>query len=94
MTGLTSSVGADSRRVRVRRISEEMQKDEVLMGALRRAGAMRQIGHAVGRRPGALDPGGSVELGPSVLGGLAVTVHLPVQQDDTEPHRSTPAAGR
>jgi DtxR family Mn-dependent transcriptional regulator len=37
---LNAAVGVDSRRVRVRRISEEMQKDEVLMGALRRAGAM------------------------------------------------------
>ena len=37
---LTSVVTQDSRRVRVRRISEEMQKDEKLMGALRRAGAM------------------------------------------------------
>ncbi len=37
---LNSAVGMDSRRVQVRRISEEMQKDEVLMGALRRAGAM------------------------------------------------------
>ncbi len=37
---LAGVVGTDSRRVRVRRISEEMQKDEVLMGALRRAGAM------------------------------------------------------
>jgi DtxR family Mn-dependent transcriptional regulator len=37
---LSSAVGVESRRVQVRRISEEMQKDEVLMGALRRAGAM------------------------------------------------------
>lgn len=37
---LAEVVSGDSRRVRVRRISEEMQKDEVLMGALRRAGAM------------------------------------------------------
>ncbi|WP_030485540.1 metal-dependent transcriptional regulator [Nocardioides aequoreus] len=37
---LSGVVGTESRRVRVRRISEEMQKDEVLMGALRRAGAM------------------------------------------------------
>lgn len=37
---LHTAVGVDSRRVQVRRISEEMQKDEVLMGALRRAGAM------------------------------------------------------
>lgn len=42
---LAGVVNADSRRVRVRRISEEMQKDEVLMGALRRAGAMP--GHVV-----------------------------------------------
>ena len=38
--------------------------------------------------------GGSVELTPSPLGGLRVTVHLPVRQDDTEPLRATPAAGR
>ncbi|MEO7351190.1 MAG: metal-dependent transcriptional regulator [Marmoricola sp.] len=37
---LHAVVGLESRRVRVRRISEEMQKDEVLMGALRRAGAI------------------------------------------------------
>ena len=37
---LSTAVGVDSRRVRVRRISEEMQKDELLMGALRRAGAI------------------------------------------------------
>jgi len=37
---LAEVVSGDSQRVRVRRISEEMQKDEVLMGALRRAGAM------------------------------------------------------
>ena len=40
VVALADAVGLDSRRVRVRRISEEMQKDEVLMGALRRAGAM------------------------------------------------------
>ncbi len=37
---LSTAVGIESRRVRVRRISEEMQKDEILMGALRRAGAI------------------------------------------------------
>jgi DtxR family Mn-dependent transcriptional regulator len=37
---LSGAVGTESRRVRVRRISEEMQKDESLMGALRRAGAI------------------------------------------------------
>ena len=37
---LDKAAGPDSRRVRVRRISEEMQKDETLMGALRRAGAL------------------------------------------------------
>ncbi len=38
--------------------------------------------------------GGSVELTRSPLGGLRVTVHLPVQQDDAEPPRATPAAAR
>ena len=37
---LATVVGSESRRVQVRRISEEMQKDETLMGALRRAGAI------------------------------------------------------
>jgi DtxR family Mn-dependent transcriptional regulator len=36
---LSEVAGPDSKRVRVRRISEEMQKDEDLMGALRRIGA-------------------------------------------------------
>ena len=37
---LNTVVDETSRRVRVRRISEEIQKDESLMGALRRAGAI------------------------------------------------------
>ncbi|NEN80309.1 iron dependent repressor, metal binding and dimerization domain protein [Nocardioides zeae] len=37
---LQSVAGADESRVHVRRISEEMQKDEVLMSALRRVGAL------------------------------------------------------
>jgi DtxR family Mn-dependent transcriptional regulator len=37
---LASAAGAEQGRVHVRRISEEMQKDEVLMSALRRAGAL------------------------------------------------------
>ena len=48
MTGvapLSDIAGAETRRVRVRRISEEMQKDEELMGVLRRIGA--QPGEAV-----------------------------------------------
>ncbi len=43
MTGvesLTSAAGAEEGRVLVRRISEEMQKDEQLMSALRRVGAL------------------------------------------------------
>jgi DtxR family Mn-dependent transcriptional regulator len=43
MTGvesLASVAGEEDQRVRVRRISEEMQKDESLMSALRRVGAM------------------------------------------------------
>ncbi len=42
MTGvkaLSEVAGTDTARVRVRRISEEMQKDETLMGVLRRVGA-------------------------------------------------------
>jgi DtxR family Mn-dependent transcriptional regulator len=42
MTGvapLSEVAGPDSKSVRVRRISEEMQKDEDLMGVLRRIGA-------------------------------------------------------
>jgi DtxR family Mn-dependent transcriptional regulator len=37
---LSRAVGSDEGRVHVRRISEEMQKDEVLMSALRRVGAL------------------------------------------------------
>ncbi|WP_344007439.1 metal-dependent transcriptional regulator [Nocardioides lentus] len=37
---LSQAAGAEESRVHVRRISEEMQKDEQLMGALRRVGAL------------------------------------------------------
>jgi DtxR family Mn-dependent transcriptional regulator len=37
---LATAAGADDARVHIRRISEEMQKDEDLMGALRRVGAL------------------------------------------------------
>ena len=37
---LSQAAGADEGRVLVRRISEEMQKDEILMSALRRVGAL------------------------------------------------------
>ena len=37
---LSQAAGPDESRVRIRRISEEMQKDEVLMSALRRVGAV------------------------------------------------------
>ncbi len=37
---LQSVAGTEESRVHVRRISEEMQKDEVLMSALRRVGAL------------------------------------------------------
>jgi DtxR family Mn-dependent transcriptional regulator len=39
VSALSSITGPESKRVRVRRISEEMQKDEELMGVLRRIGA-------------------------------------------------------
>ncbi len=38
--------------------------------------------------------GGSVQLEPSALGGLKVTVHLPVQPEDTQPRRGSSAARR
>lgn len=40
VTSLAEAAGPEESRVHVRRISEEMQKDEDLMSALRRAGAM------------------------------------------------------
>jgi DtxR family transcriptional regulator, Mn-dependent transcriptional regulator len=39
VAALSQVAGPESQRVRVRRISEEMQKDETLMGVLRRIGA-------------------------------------------------------
>ena len=69
-------VGADSRRVRVRRISEEMQKDEVLMGALRRAGAMPgQVIAAVATPEGVLlgSSGETAEIVPEAAEHIFVT---------------------
>jgi len=40
LSDVAGSVGSDERRVHVRRISEEIQKDEHLMSALRRVGAL------------------------------------------------------
>ena len=73
---LTNSVGADSRRVRVRRISEEMQKDEVLMGALRRAGAMPgQVIAAISTPEGVLlgSSGETAEIVPEAAEHIFVT---------------------
>ena len=38
--------------------------------------------------------GGSVDLEPSALGGLKVSVHLPVQPEDTPPRRGAAAVKR
>ena len=73
---LSSSVGEDSRRVRVRRISEEMQKDEVLMGALRRAGAMPgQVIAAISTPEGVLlgSSGETAEIVPEAAEHIFVT---------------------
>ncbi len=73
---LLEAVGADSRRVRVRRISEEMQKDEVLMGALRRAGAMPgQVVAAVATEGGVLlgSSGETAEIEPDAAEHIFVT---------------------
>jgi DtxR family Mn-dependent transcriptional regulator len=48
---LDAVVGGDEVRVRVRRISEELQKDEVVMGALRRVGAMPDTAVTVSSGP-------------------------------------------
>ena len=73
---LSSVVGDDSRRVRVRRISEEMQKDEVLMGALRRAGAMPgQVIAAISTPEGVLlgSSGETAEIVPEAAEHIFVT---------------------
>jgi len=73
---LASVVGDDSRRVRVRRISEEMQKDETLMGALRRAGAIPgAVIAAVSTQEGVLlgSSGETAEIVPEAADHIFVT---------------------
>ena len=74
---LTTVVGTESLRVRVRRISEEMQKDEVLMGALRRAGAIPgAVVAAVGTEAGVLlgSSGETAEIVPEAADHIFVTL--------------------
>jgi DtxR family Mn-dependent transcriptional regulator len=47
----TVAADGQERRVQIRRISEEIQKDEVLMSALRRVGALPDRDVTVGRGP-------------------------------------------
>ncbi len=68
---LSGVVAEESRRVRVRRISEEMQKDETLMAALRRAGAM----------PGATIAAQATELG-VLLGSSGETAEIVTEAAD------------
>ena len=73
---LSGVVSAESRRVRVRRISEEVQKDESLMGALRRAGAMPgQVVAAVETSEGVLlgSSGETAEVDPDAADHIFVT---------------------
>ncbi len=73
---LSSAVGQDSRRVCVRRISEEMQKDESLMGALRRAGAIPgQVVAAILTEEGVLlgSSGETAEIVPEAADHIFVT---------------------
>jgi DtxR family Mn-dependent transcriptional regulator len=73
---LSAVAGDDSRRVMVRRISEEMQKDEVLMGALRRAGAIPgQVVAAVTTEEGVLlgSSGETAEIVPEAAEHIFVT---------------------
>jgi DtxR family Mn-dependent transcriptional regulator len=73
---LHTAVTDESRRVRVRRISEEMQKDESLMGALRRAGAMPgQVVSAITTPEGVLlgSSGETAEIVPEAAEHIFVT---------------------
>jgi DtxR family Mn-dependent transcriptional regulator len=73
---LSAVVGAESVRVQVRRISEEMQKDETLMGALRRAGALPgQVIAAVSTQEGVLlgSSGETAEIVPEAADHIFVT---------------------
>ena len=73
---LSAVAGGDSRRVMVRRISEEMQKDELLMGALRRAGAIPgQVVAAVTTEEGVLlgSSGETAEIVPDAAEHIFVT---------------------
>jgi DtxR family Mn-dependent transcriptional regulator len=73
---LSAVAGNESRRVMVRRISEEMQKDESLMGALRRSGAMPgQVVAAVTTLEGVLlgSSGETAEIVPEAAEHIFVT---------------------
>jgi DtxR family Mn-dependent transcriptional regulator len=73
---LSAVAGNESRRVMVRRISEEMQKDESLMGALRRSGAMPgQVVAAVTTEEGVLlgSSGETAEIVPEAAEHIFVT---------------------
>jgi DtxR family Mn-dependent transcriptional regulator len=73
---LSAVAGNESRRVMVRRISEEMQKDESLMGALRRSGAMPgQVVAAVITEEGVLlgSSGETAEIVPEAAEHIFVT---------------------
>lgn len=74
---LTAVATADSRRVKVRRISEEMQKDESLMTALRRVGALPgAVVAAVTTAEGVLlgSSGETAEIVPEAADHIFVTV--------------------
>ena len=74
---LTDVAGPDSRRVRVRRISEEMQKDEPLMTALRRVGALPgAVVAAVATAEGVMlgSSGETAEIVPEAADHIFVTV--------------------
>ncbi|ROR89979.1 metal-dependent transcriptional regulator [Nocardioides aurantiacus] len=74
---LTDVAGTESLRVRVRRISEEMQKDESLMTALRRVGALPgAVVAAVATAEGVLlgSSGETAEILPEAADHIFVTV--------------------
>jgi len=93
--------GTDA-RVRVRAVGEEVLvvvedagpgMEQPYLGRGHSHGGSTGLGLAIVHRI-ADGAGGAVKLEPSALGGLRVTVHLPVQHDDSQQRRSAPAAKR
>lgn len=62
LESLADAAGAGQARVQVRRISEELQKDEPLMGVLRRVGALPGEAVTVSQTEGVVSVGSTGEV--------------------------------